>query len=176
MGSYENITNTTNNMYGCNGEINQPHTQRLESIIMAIAMLVIVVISAFGNSLIIFAVCTFENLRELTYALLCSLAISDLLAPIARMLFIAISNFNGRWIFGCKWCSISLTVGVFFLRIINRSSLFCHDRTFSIHTQSSATRSMVNKAEIYFCDIFYMVTFVDNGIASISFTNNQCNI
>ena len=113
MNAFGNITNISNPMYGCNGEVNQT-TAGAESIVMAVSMFVIIILSMFGNSLVILAIYNFRILREVTYALLCSLAISDFLSPIFRLLPIGIANVRERWTLGCKWCSISSAIGVLF--------------------------------------------------------------
>ncbi|KAK3699378.1 hypothetical protein QZH41_006556 [Actinostola sp. cb2023] len=51
-------------------------------------------------------------LRNLTNYFVCSLAVADFLVAILRVVFVAISIFNGRWVFGLTWCEISSMCGV----------------------------------------------------------------
>ena len=105
--------NETNLLYGCNGEVSQT-IPKPESYAFAAIMFLIIGISIFGNCLIITAIYRIQTLQTPTNALLCSLAITDLLAPNTRILSLAISMVMQRWVFGCNWCIASSTLGIFF--------------------------------------------------------------
>lgn len=113
MTSYVNSTNQSALLYGCNGEV-EGNGHRAESVLMGTVMILMIIVSLFGNSLVIILIYKFERLRNITNTLLCSLAVSDLLSPIFRVTFIAISQLIGRWSFRCSWCAASSQIGIFF--------------------------------------------------------------
>lgn len=104
--------NTTGLLYGCDGEIENT-IPKWESITLTCVILLIVITALFGNSLVCIAVYKFTKLRTVTNALLCSLAVTDLLTPIIRLLSMAVVTIKGKWVFGCEWCKISSNLGVF---------------------------------------------------------------
>lgn len=73
----------------------------------------LIVLIILGNSLVWAVFWRFRNLRNLTNYFVCSLAVADILVPVLRVIFIVISIFKERWIFGLTWCEISSMCGVF---------------------------------------------------------------
>jgi len=104
--------NKTNLLYGCNGEVSQT-IPKTESYAFAVIMFMTIFVSIFGNCLIITAIYRIKSLQTPTNALLCSLAITDLLGPITRILSLAVSMVTQRWVFGCNWCIATSTLGIF---------------------------------------------------------------
>eukprot|EP00794_Sanderia_malayensis_P012133 gene12133-13386_t len=99
-------------LYGCNGEI-RSEIPRAESITYGVFLCLQLFLSGLGNVLVCIAIVRFHSLRTLTNSLIFSLAITDLLTPIVRVFFIAITMFREQWIFGCMWCKLSSVLGVF---------------------------------------------------------------
>lgn len=97
------------NIIGCCGDAQVKTDIQLQ--IMAVVMLIIIIISFTGNSLVILSICNFHCLKVISNLLICSLAISDLFSPFIRLLPISISIMTSRWVFGCTWCSISAAMG-----------------------------------------------------------------
>ena len=99
-------------MYGCKGEVETtfPIAERLAYGIFLVLQLIL---STFGNLLVCISIIRFRSLRTLSNAFIVSLAITDLLTPPARVLYIAISILSKKWIFGCFWCTFSSVLGVF---------------------------------------------------------------
>lgn len=84
----------------------------IESICFGIILSALSILTLLGNSLVCLAVWRFRNLRSLTNYLVCSLACADLLVPILRVIYINISVYAGKWVFGVTWCHISSMCGV----------------------------------------------------------------
>ena len=73
----------------------------------------LIVLIILGNTLIWIVFWRFRNLRNLTNYFVCSLAVADILVPVLRVIYIVISIFKERWIFGLTWCEVSSMCGVF---------------------------------------------------------------
>ena len=99
-------------MFGCKGEV-ETTFPIAEGIVYGTFLLLQLVLSTFGNILVCIAIIRFPNLRTLSNSLILSLAITDLLTPLARVIYIAVSIFSKKWIFGCFWCTLSSVLGVF---------------------------------------------------------------
>lgn len=110
----ENSSNLSLLSYGCDGGEIIVNESRTYSIMWTIALFVIIMISLFGNTLVMLAVYNFSTLRDASYILLFSLSVTDILSPLSRLLPIGISEIANRWIFGCTWCKISCASGTFF--------------------------------------------------------------
>lgn len=105
--------NTSSLLDGCNGEVKQSITS-FETILLSILFVVMIIFAIHGNIFVILAIIKNKELRTPKNSFLCSLAFIDLLSPIFRVLPIAISTMEGKWMFGCSWCVISSAAGVFF--------------------------------------------------------------
>lgn len=79
----------------------------VEGIIFGSVLSVVVVLILAGNSLVCLVFWRFRQLRNLTNYFVCSLAIADFLVAILRVVFVVISVFKTRWVFGLIWCEIS---------------------------------------------------------------------
>ena len=102
-----------NVLYGCDGEVADT-ISKSEGIVFFIVSLVIIAVSIGGNSLLCFAVYKFKSLRKKSNFLLCSLAVTDLLTPVMRLLSMALAVIYRKWIFSCDWCKLSSCLGMFF--------------------------------------------------------------
>lgn len=102
-----------NVLYGCDGEVTDT-ISKSEGIVFFIVSLVIIAVSIGGNSLLCFAVYKFKSLRTKSNFLLCSLAVTDLLTPVMRLLSMASAVIYRKWIFSCDWCKLSSCLGMFF--------------------------------------------------------------
>lgn len=85
-------------------DITIPHA---ESIAFGTVLSVVVVLTLTGNSLVCLVFWRFRQLRNLTNYFVCSLAIADFLVAILRVVFVVVSAFKKRWVFGWTWCEIS---------------------------------------------------------------------
>ncbi|PFX24435.1 D(2) dopamine receptor-like [Stylophora pistillata] len=83
-----------------------------ELICFGIILSALSILTLLGNSLVCLAVWRLRNLRSLTNYLVCSLAYADFLVPILRVIYINISVYAGKWVFGITWCYISSMCGV----------------------------------------------------------------
>ena len=96
-----NASNTSTDvdiMFGCHGDsVGIPH--ETERMVTAVVMLVIIIVALMGNCLVVVVITRCKSLRETSYVFLCSLAVSDMLAPFGRILFIAIANIQGDFNF-----------------------------------------------------------------------------
>ena len=104
--------NRTQLLLGCQGYTNRLATYT-ESVIYTTVLLSILVVSIFGNTLVCLAIKRYRSLRTYAHILLFSLAITDLLTPFFRLLFIAVSMVADRWLFGCSWCIVTAMLGNF---------------------------------------------------------------
>ena len=100
-------------LYGCDGEVPQL-IQHGESLFFSIILISIILIAIHGNLLVIISIIKYKSLQNPRNVLLCSLAFTDLLSPLTRLLPIAISTIQERWVLGCLYCAISAASGVFF--------------------------------------------------------------
>eukprot|EP00112_Aurelia_sp_Birch-Aquarium-sp1_P020589 Seg5340.1 transcript_id=Seg5340.1/GoldUCD/mRNA.D3Y31 product="hypothetical protein" protein_id=Seg5340.1/GoldUCD/D3Y31 len=99
-------------LYGCDGEV-QGLAPMGESVAYAVFLLLQLLLSVFGNSLVCLAIIRFNSLQTLTNSFIFSLAITDLVTPFVRVLFAAVAMLRLEWIFGCFWCKLSSVLGVF---------------------------------------------------------------
>ena len=99
-------------MHGCSGEVKASFPAAERSIYGAFLVLQLV-LSTFGNTLVCFAIFRFQHLRTLSNTFIFSLAITDLLTPPARVLYVAVSMLSKKWVFGCFWCGFSSVLGIF---------------------------------------------------------------
>lgn len=107
------ILNKSTLMRGCRGEVEMT-IPIWESHILITIMIFILLVSLLGNSLILLSTYKVKQLQTKTNALICSLAVTDLVSPLTRLLFIIISMFRRRWIFGCDWCFYSSQWAIWF--------------------------------------------------------------
>ena len=84
----------------------------IEAELYGIGLSLLSCLTLLGNILVCASFCRFRNLRNLTNYLVCSLACADLLVPLLREIYIAISGFKGEWVFGMTWCELSSMCGV----------------------------------------------------------------
>ena len=99
-------------LHGCDGGVRSV-AAKAESYAYAIFLLLQLLLSVFGNTLVCAAIIRFSHLQTLTNSFIFSLGITDLLTPFVRVLFIAVSMLRLEWIFGCFWCQLSSVLGVF---------------------------------------------------------------
>eukprot|EP00794_Sanderia_malayensis_P011431 gene11431-12624_t len=104
---------TSDSMYGCNGEIKSFLPGSYYAAIFASFLLILLVLSVFGNALVCLTIVRFSHLQTLTNAFIFSLAVTDFLTPFVRILFVSVSMFHRRWMFGCFMCQFSSVLGVF---------------------------------------------------------------
>ncbi len=102
---------TTNALLGCNGDASI-EIPKLQAYLYASFLLIQLLLSVVGNILVCLAIVRFRHLRTLTNTFIFSLAVTDLLTPFVRVLYIAVSMFEAKWIFGCVWCKLSSVLGV----------------------------------------------------------------
>ena len=95
---------------GCNGDVFSS-VSKTESVICTVIIACIIVISIFGNTLVCVAIKKFTELRTKANLFLFSLALTDMLAPLTRLLFICVSLLVKKWLFGCFWCVLSVVLG-----------------------------------------------------------------
>ncbi|EDO43539.1 predicted protein, partial [Nematostella vectensis] len=69
-------------------------------------------LTLFGNSLVCIVLWRFRNLRSLTNYFVCSLAVADLLVPLLRVIYLAMTTLTGDWLFGTTWCKVSSICGI----------------------------------------------------------------
>lgn len=105
--------NLSDPLDGCRGILEQKMSATERYVIICI-MTSTIIVSFIGNLLVIVSIYKFKTLQTTTNTIICSLAVTDLLAPISRLLFIVISTFRKRWIFGCDWCIVSAQMGMWF--------------------------------------------------------------
>ncbi|XP_066936731.1 beta-2 adrenergic receptor-like [Clytia hemisphaerica] len=142
----ENISRT-NLLYGCDGQISDTIPPP-EAYTVATVIFLTIIVSVFGNSLIIVAVYRIKLLQTPTNALLCSLAITDLLGPIVRLLSLGIAMVLGKWTFGCNWCVVSSTLGILFgAGSINHLCLISVERCITINFPYKA-KQFIHKRSI----------------------------
>ncbi|XP_065055719.1 D(2) dopamine receptor-like [Rhopilema esculentum] len=108
----ESLSSNQSLMYGCGGELETTFLES-EGIFYAVFLLMQFVMSTFGNILVCLAILRFPSLHTLTNAFILSLSITDLLTPGVRVIYVAVSIFASKWIFGCFWCQLSSVLGVF---------------------------------------------------------------
>ena len=99
-------------MYGCEGEVATDFSQA-EGLTYGTFLIMQFVLSTFGNLLVCMAIVRFPTLQTLSNTFIFSLAVTDLLTPLARVIFTAIAMFSKQWIFGCFWCQLSSVLGMF---------------------------------------------------------------
>ena len=85
---------------------------KVETICYEMVLILLMTLTLFGNSLVCLACWRFRNLRSLTNYFVCSLSIADFLVPVLRVVYIIISLFVGKWVFGTVWCRASSMCGV----------------------------------------------------------------
>ena len=85
---------------------------KVETICYEMVLILLITLTLFGNSLVCLACWRFRNLRSLTNYFVCSLSIADFLVPVLRVVYIIISLFVGKWVFGTVWCRASSMCGV----------------------------------------------------------------
>lgn len=78
-----------------------------ECIVFGSALSFVAVVILVGNSLVCLVFWRFRQLRNLTNYFVCSLAIADFLVAVLRVVFVVVSVFKKKWIFGLTWCEIS---------------------------------------------------------------------
>ena len=78
----------------------------ITDILKTIAMILVMVLAAFGNTLVILSVFRFERLRIIANSFIVSLAFADLLVAILVMSFNASQEIAGKWVFGRVMCDI----------------------------------------------------------------------
>ena len=137
-------------LYGCDGQTS--NTIPLgESYILACIMLATIILSLFGNTLLIISIYRNKSLQTPTNAILCSLAITDVLGPSLRLFSLGVAMMRNRWSFGCTWCVMSSTLGIFFgAASINHLCLISIERCITIKYpykyQKLITRTTVTMA------------------------------
>ena len=99
-------------LHGCDGEV-KGVASAAESYAYAVFLLLQLLLSVFGNTLVCVAIIRFSHLQTLTNTFIFSLGITDLLTPFVRVLFTAVAMLRLEWIFGCFWCQLSSVLGVF---------------------------------------------------------------
>ena len=105
-------SNNLSLMHGCKGEV-EAALPDAEGLVYGIFLVLQLILSTFGNMLVCLAIIRFQELRTLSNSFIFSLAITDLLTPPARVLYIAVSILSRKWVFGCFWCTFSSVLGVF---------------------------------------------------------------
>ncbi|XP_031567683.1 histamine H2 receptor-like [Actinia tenebrosa] len=85
---------------------------KAEVFLFGCTLSLLIMLITLGNALVWIVFWRFRNLRNLTNYFVCSLAVADILVPFLRVVYIVISIFKERWIFGLSWCEISSMCGV----------------------------------------------------------------
>ena len=76
----------------------------VEGISLSICLILMTLLAIFGNSLVVLAISKYKKLQVGSNAFLCSLAVGDLLSPILRLIWVAISLLYKQWVFGKCEC------------------------------------------------------------------------
>ena len=103
-----NVTSSPSDMADGSGE----EHSAVGRILTAFFLVVIILCSVTGNSLVCVAVLTQRALRKSSNFFYVSLACSDLLVALAVMTFSCINDVKGRWIFGKVFCNIWMSLDV----------------------------------------------------------------
>lgn len=75
--------------------------------IQASFLLVIILSSIIGNTLILLAIYRNHSLRSITSVFIANLAVADFLLAVLGMPFTMASSITYRWVFGDTWCTIN---------------------------------------------------------------------
>ena len=127
-----NMSHHENLLYGCDGQITNT-IPPLEIYILTTIMFITILLSLFGNTLVILAIYRNKLLQTPTNAILCSLAVTDVLGPALRLFSLSVAMLRNRWDFGCTWCVMSSTLGIFFgASSINHLCLISIERCITI--------------------------------------------
>ncbi|CAG0891758.1 unnamed protein product [Cyprideis torosa] len=87
------------------------------AVFRGIIMALIIIVSVFGNLLVILAVYRFRRLRIITNYFVVSLAFADMLVALLAMTFNASVSITGRWIMGNVMCDIWNSSDVYFCTV-----------------------------------------------------------
>ena len=136
-----------NLLHGCNGEISNTIPQ-LEAYILTSIMFITIVLSLFGNTLVIISIYRHKLLQTPTNAILCSLAVTDALGPAFRLFSLGVAMLRNRWDFSCAWCVVSSTLGIFFgASSINHLCLISIERCITINYPYKSSK-VISKATV----------------------------
>ena len=97
---------------GCKGSIKEVIPD-WEAKLNSFVLLLIMLVSLFGNSLVCVTIYLHKSMQTRTNVLVFSLSLTDLMSPVTCMLWVAVSMLHNKWIFGCTWCKLSTCLGTF---------------------------------------------------------------
>ncbi|XP_036412221.1 chemokine XC receptor 1-like [Colossoma macropomum] len=125
-------------------------------IVTPVFFTVVVMFSCVGNTLVLWVLLKYENLRSLTNAFLLNLAVSDLVFTVG-LPFWAYYHFIGQWTFGepaCKAVSFIFFVGFY------SSTIFLI--TMTVHRYMAVVRplSVILNRRIYHCVLISTVVWI----------------
>ena len=98
-------------------DADMPWHEVLLTVLKALAMVLIIVSSVFGNLLVICSVIRYRRLRVITNYFIVSLALADMLVALGAMTFNASVQLSDRWMFGLVVCELWNSLDVYFSTI-----------------------------------------------------------
>ena len=156
MSHHENL------LYGCDGQITNT-IPPLEIYILTTIMFITILLSLFGNTLVILAIYRNKLLQTPTNAILCSLAVTDVLGPALRLFSLSVAMLRNRWDFGCTWCVMSSTLGIFFgASSINHLCLISIERCITIKYPYKSSQ-FITKVTVSICLLYTSPSPRDRG-------------
>lgn len=121
-----------------------------------------ILITLFGNVLVILAVFSYRPLRNVQNFLIVSLAVSDLSVACLLLPFSAVNYLAGRWVFGSIFCDIWLSSDIFFCTasILNLCAIAL-DRYFAIRCPIAyATRRTLRTVLVLIAAVYVMSALI----------------
>ncbi|KAM4607074.1 alpha-2A adrenergic receptor-like [Polymixia lowei] len=104
-----------NNLTGGNGTLSNKHSYTAQtSVPLTIMVAILILLTVFGNVLVVIAVITSRALRAPQNLFLVSLACADILVATLVIPFSLANELMGYWYFGKVWCEIYLALDVLF--------------------------------------------------------------
>uniref|UniRef100_A0A3Q2PF66 5-hydroxytryptamine receptor 4 n=1 Tax=Fundulus heteroclitus TaxID=8078 RepID=A0A3Q2PF66_FUNHE len=93
-------------------EQNTEFLSSLETVSLTIFLSIVIIMTVFGNLLVMVALCKDRHLRKKTNYFIVSLAFADLLVALVVMPFAAIELTTGQWYFGEIFCLVRTSLDV----------------------------------------------------------------
>ncbi|XP_036406075.1 trace amine-associated receptor 13c-like [Megalops cyprinoides] len=134
-------------------------------VLMYSAAAAVVLLTVYGNLLVIISICHFKQLHTPTNLLLLSLAVADLLVGITVMPFYFIYAIQSRWCFGAVCCTIFNVNSVFLSCVsIYNVAFIAVDRYFALHNPFLYSTKMTVNSTLIIISLLWLYSLIYNLI------------
>lgn len=160
-----------------------------QEVVIGVSLAILIVLTIFGNLLVITAVGTFHRLRTVTNYFVVSLAVADLTVAVLVMPSSVLYEVQGRWRFGWVFCYFWIscdvtccTASILHLCVISLDRYLAITQPLTYQSKMSKKRALMMIAGVWICSVaisflpIYLGWYADTSLVELYVDSPQCGL